>query len=1032
MTAQSEVGASSHEAAQFSPPRTGCYPGHWAGRFIWDRGESLPYNAYLMFRKTLDLHGAPLRAARLHITAALKYMLWVNGRYVASGPARSSPEWKSYDTHDVSRLLHAGRNAIAALCWFTGVPNNYANDERAGLWAQMEYLDENGRMHTLGSDETWRVRQAQGFHRDMPSYGGVTPEIYDARMDPPDWMNVGFDDSRWENACCLKSGEYRGDPAKMASWTYLEPRQTPPMREREVAPVSVLFVGEADAGLYGADETNLQSRMGGQDISPLRNARAEGVQNLITNTGEPALFQNNPVSSSPLTNGFAGQRCVVFAAVDREDPLPDAESFRRVPETLACGAGALLRQEGRLNAHGEIDLAPLIGGAREGRTAYVYVPFVIEKEGQWTVGAGADWWLECYVDGDKVLDTMEEGNRFHPVSFADQRTTITLARGAHLLVARAISGSGGSVFACGLCQADKTARVLDPCVTLDFGRTHNAFPCIEFEAPAGAVIEIAAGGRMLPDGRVTWGDNKAVWSRPARCVASGGRQRWRVFEPRPVRVLHVVFRNIQEPIRVFSVKLISWEYPAEQRGSFACSDSVLSRLWQAGVDTAYLHMDDTLIFDVVRERESYAFIGEAEQGHLALAAGYGDLPFAHWHLKQTLRSQVPSGLFPIVLGSYALRNAGFPIPATPSKVCNCLLTPNHMPFVAIGIRNRYWHFGDDAMLREWYPALIRLADWFLRKSDDSGLLYNLPGQIWFDWVSDQELRGANFECNAIYCKMLESVGEIAAWLGRSEEAEEWRRKAARVRDALRAMHWNEGRGLFCDSVLDGRQSPFITELANGMALLYDIADENQKQKIVTALTRRENGCTPVTILYFYYLIEGLIKAGAVDYAMQRMSASNKKMVALSDPPTFWEEWPGFKSTHLAGNSPLHFGGAGVVWTLSSRVLGVQATTPGFATCRVQPQCGHLQWARGVVPAAPGDIHVEWRKDADAFTLGVRLPDALPTELVLPCRPGRESVLSHNGTRYACRDMKGAGAIECSDEGVIVRTAGGRHAVELKF
>jgi hypothetical protein len=985
-----------------------------------------------MFRKTLDLHGAAPQAARLHITAALKYMLWVNGRYVASGPARSSAEWKSYDTHDVSGLLHAGRNALAVLCWYTGVPNNYACDERAGLWAQMEYLDDNGETQTLGSDETWRVRQAQGFRRDAPSYEGVAPEIYDARLDPPDWMSAAFDDSRWENACCLKSGEYRIDPAMMASWTYLEPRQTPPMREREVAPVGVLFVGEVDAGLYAADERNVQGRMDGQDISPLRHARAEGVQNLVANTGEPARFQNHQGSSSPLTNALAGQRCVVFAPVEREDPLPDDASLRRVPETLACGARALMRQEGCLDANGGIDLAPFIGGTREGRTAYVFVPFVLEEEGLWTVGAGADWWLQGYVDGDKVLDTTEEGNRSHPVSCADHRTTITLARGAHLLVARAISGSGGSVLACGLGQADTTARALDPCVTLDFGRTYNAFPWLEFEAPAGAVVEIAAGGRMRPDGRVTWGDgHTSAWSRPARYVAAGGRQCWRVFEPRPVRVLQVVFRNLPEPLKVFSVKLISWEYPAEPRGSFACSDDVLTKLWQAGVETAYLHMDDTLIFDVVRERECYAYIGEAEQGHLALAAGYGDLPFAHWHLKQTLRSQAPSGLFPIVLGSYALRNAGFPIPSTPSKVCNCLLTPNHMPFVAIGIRNRYWHFGDDTLLREWYPALVRLADWFLRKSDDSGLLYNLPGQIWFDWVRDQELRGANFECNAIYCRMLDSVGEIAAWLGQPKEAAKWRRQAARVRDALRARHWNDGRGLFCDSVLDGRQAPFFTELANGMALLYDIADEHQRRKIVAALTQRENGCTPVTILYFYYLIEGLIKAGAVDYAIQRLSASNKEMVALSEPPTFWEEWPGFQSTHLAGNSPLHFGGAGVVWTLSSQVLGVQATAPGFATCRIQPQCGPLQWARGVVPAAPGDIQVEWRKEADAFALDVCLPDALPTAIVLPCRPCQESVLSHNGTRYACRDMKGAGDIEFSAEGVTVRVAGGRHAVELK-
>ena len=124
-----------------------------------------------------------------------------------------------------------------------------------------------------------------------------------------------------------------------------------------------------------------------------------------------------------------------------------------------------------------------------------------------------------------------------------------------------------------------------------------------------------------------------------------------------------------------------------------------------------------------------------------------------------------------------------------------------MASIATGIRDRYWYFGDSAMLREWYPALIRLADWFLRKSDESGLLYNLPGQVWFDWVSEQELHGANFECNAIYYKMLGNLAEIAAWLDLPREAEQWRQRAIKVRDALRTMHWNEDRGLFSDSVI---------------------------------------------------------------------------------------------------------------------------------------------------------------------------------------------------------------------------------------
>ncbi len=1028
MTATVRAHESHASVSSFPAPQAACYPGHWVGRFIWDRGESLPCNCYLMFRKTVDVDGDPA-AARLLITAALKYKLWVNGRYVASGPARSSPEWKSYDTHDLSGVLRAGPNVIAALCWFTGIPNNYACDERAGLWVQLEHIDAKGRCRIMGSDPTWRVRPARGYRRDVGSHGGVSTEIYDARLDPDDWTALAFDDSGWENACCLQSGEYRCEPEMMASWTYLEPRQTPPMRERGVKAVNVACVGEADASFYGdiPDVVRLISR---QDLFPLEHATAEGVERLLVDGESPAVFRQDRQAepAAPRTNRLAGLPCFVFGPLDRDERLSAADVLDQAPEQVACGARRLERQQGCLSLEGKIDLAPFIGGGAE-KAAYVCVPFVIEEGGTWTLAAGADWWMECHVDGERVLDTLATGNLCHPPDL-DHRKDFVIAAGRHVLVARVVAGLAGSVLVCGLFSADASGRMRDPFITLDFGRTYNAFPCIEFDAPAGAVIEIACGGERLPDGRVTW-CNKPAWSRPARYIAAGGRGCWRVFEPRPVRFLQIVFRNVREPIRVFSAKLIAWEYPAEPRGSFACSDAVLSKLWQAGVETAYLHMDDTLIFDVVRERETYAFIGEAQQGHLALAAGYGDLPFAHWHLKQTLRAQVPSGLFPIVLGSYATRNAGFPKPTTPGKVCNCLLTPNHMASLAHGIRTRYWHFGDRAALKEWYPALIRLADWFMRKSDDSGLLYNLPGQIWFDWVRDQELHGANFENNAIYYAMLDALGQIAAWLDLPEDAEQWRQRAVRVRDALRAMHWNAERGLFADSVVDGRQSAFFTELANGMALFYGIADEEQTRGIVAALTRTKNGCTPVTILYFYYLVEGLIRAGAVDYALQRLSAGNKEMVARSDPPTFWEEWPGFASTHLAGNSPLHFGGAGVVWTLSTRALGVQPAAPGFAACRIRPLCGHLTWARGVVPTVRGDVRVDWRKGGHGFKIGVALPDAMPTEIELPCTPGTDCILIHNGKRYSGRSkINGDDKIACSDTGLVVRVNGGSHTLEV--
>ena len=73
------------------------------------RGEAKPYHRYLYARRSFELDGAPA-SAKLHVTAADRYLLYVNGVYLGRGPARSDPRRKSYDTYDVAPHLLAGRN----------------------------------------------------------------------------------------------------------------------------------------------------------------------------------------------------------------------------------------------------------------------------------------------------------------------------------------------------------------------------------------------------------------------------------------------------------------------------------------------------------------------------------------------------------------------------------------------------------------------------------------------------------------------------------------------------------------------------------------------------------------------------------------------------------------------------------------------------------------------------------------------------------------------------------------------------------
>src|SRR5690349_16404591 len=126
------------------------YPGHWTGRWIWLAGQPRPRNFFLMARGRVEVP-AGFRSATLAITAANRYVLYLNGRYMGRGPARSGQFQKSYDSYDAGAALRPGGNLIAVLAYYYGQDNNYSRDERAGVFAQLDITDAGGRRVSAGT-----------------------------------------------------------------------------------------------------------------------------------------------------------------------------------------------------------------------------------------------------------------------------------------------------------------------------------------------------------------------------------------------------------------------------------------------------------------------------------------------------------------------------------------------------------------------------------------------------------------------------------------------------------------------------------------------------------------------------------------------------------------------------------------------------------------------------------------------------------------------------------------------------------------
>lgn len=148
------------------------------------------------------------------------------------------------------------------------------------------------------------------------------------------------------------------------------------------------------------------------------------------------------------------ERWTLFGTVPFETPAPAPEQLRAVPASLRLGDAEREGREVRFAEDG-LNLAAEFGGHRRGDTAYLFGILHAERAAEVLVGAGADWWMAWWVNGEPVYDTLEQGNGPAGVSRESHVFTVRLKPGANVLVARVSAGREGFRLLAGLPAAER-------------------------------------------------------------------------------------------------------------------------------------------------------------------------------------------------------------------------------------------------------------------------------------------------------------------------------------------------------------------------------------------------------------------------------------------------------------------------------------------------------------------------------------------------------------------------------------------------
>lgn len=155
-------------------------------------------NRHILFRKHFYLEQKP-ECARLYISADDYYKLYVNGSFVAQGPAPAYPSHYNYNTVDITPYLTAGENVLAVHTLYQGLINRVwvSGDQMHGLICDLEADG----VELFHSDENFLTRLHSGY-QEVGTAGYETQflECYDSAAPEVGFERPDFRDSDWEHA----------------------------------------------------------------------------------------------------------------------------------------------------------------------------------------------------------------------------------------------------------------------------------------------------------------------------------------------------------------------------------------------------------------------------------------------------------------------------------------------------------------------------------------------------------------------------------------------------------------------------------------------------------------------------------------------------------------------------------------------------------------------------------------------------------------------------------------------------------------
>lgn len=401
-----------------------------------------------------------------------------------------------------------------------------------------------------------------------------------------------------------------------------------------------------------------------------------------------------------------------------------------------------------------------------------------------------------------------------------------------------------------------------------------------------------------------------------------------------VRFAWIHIHSLNKPARISSVRLVCQVKPVNYEGSFACSDTLLSRIWYTGAYTVKLNLLQNYFGAILMERsDRHSWTGDAHTSQAASMVAFGNFDFVRQNLRYT--STQYNGI-----ASYSL-------------------------YWVLSLIDYYMYTGDKALLDEMLENACKKLDIAWQHYDSD------PAISFYGW--DERLGG--FESPTTEAKNAYKMLSIQAWTAFASVLEDagYKEPAAKYKQYVQEKiyslrmdrNWTSHLGVH--AAADAINAGFTNK-------------EEQNRLLAEALSDRMQRLS-YSPFNQYFIIQSLAEIQQYDKALATIDDCWGGQIRYGGT-TFFEVFrPSWNTISAPNDAPVnnqcgytsltHPWSAGVTKWLSEEILGVRPTSPGFATFIIQPHLSsRVTWAKGTVPTPNGNIEVSSDLNSGEFLFTV--------------------------------------------------------------